>query len=69
MHAASLGLSRRLIIGQGFLDLVAIFKTLREINFPADGSVSLEYEANPDNPIDDIQQCLTAAEEAIAKAG
>lgn len=61
--------SRNVIIGTGFLDLVAMFKTLREIKFPADGSVSLEYEANPDNPIDDIQQCLTAAEEAIAKAG
>ncbi len=61
--------SHNVIIGEGFLDLVTMFKTLREIKFPADGSVSLEYEANPDNPIDDIQQCLTAAEEAIAKAG
>ncbi|QDT10648.1 sugar phosphate isomerase/epimerase family protein [Stieleria marina] len=60
--------SRNVVIGQGFLDLVALFKTLRKVNFPADGAVSLEYEANPDNPIDDIQQCLTAAEEAIAKA-
>jgi sugar phosphate isomerase/epimerase len=61
--------SRNVIIGEGFLDLVTMFQTLREIKFPADGSVSLEYEANPDNPIDDIQLCLTAAEEAIAKAG
>ena len=61
--------SHNVIIGTGFLDLVALFKTLKEVGFPADGSVSLEYEANPDNPIDDIQQCLTAAEEAIAKTG
>lgn len=60
--------SRNVVIGKGFLDLVEMFRTLREIEFPSDGSVSLEYEANPDNPIDDIQQCLTAAEEAIAKA-
>ena len=60
--------SRNVIIGSGFLDLVKLFQTLRQIEFPADGSVSLEYEANPDNPIDDIQQCLVAAEEAIAKA-
>lgn len=61
--------SRNVIIGKGFLDLVRLFKTLREIKFPADGSVSLEYEANADNPISDIQQCLNAAEDAIAKAG
>lgn len=61
--------SHNVIIGSGFLDLVALFKTLKEVGFPADGSISLEYEANPDNPIDDIQQCLTAAETAIAKAG
>ena len=61
--------SHNVIIGEGFLDLVALFKTLKEIDFPADGSISLEYEANKDNPIDDIQQCLVAAEAAIKKAG
>lgn len=61
--------SRNVVIGKGFLDLVALFKTLRSIDFPSDGSVSLEYEANPDNPIDDIQQCLDAAQAAIAKVG
>jgi inosose dehydratase len=59
--------SHNVIIGKGFLDLVALFRTLRKIEFPEDGSVSLEYEANPDNPIDDIEQCLVAAEEAIAE--
>jgi inosose dehydratase len=59
--------SRNVIIGTGFLDLPKLFTTLRKIDFPADGSISLEYEANPDNPIDDIQQCLAAAREAIAK--
>lgn len=59
--------SRNVIIGKGFLDLEKLFKTLRAIGFPADGSISLEYEANPENPIDDIQQCLVAAQEAIAK--
>ncbi len=60
--------SRNVIIGKGFLDVVALFKTLKKIDFPTDGSISLEYEANPDNPIDDIAQCLVVAEEAIAKA-
>ena len=60
--------SRNVIIGDGFLDVVALFRTLKEIKFPADGSISLEYEANPDNPIDDIQQCLAVARDAIKKA-
>ncbi|RIK83787.1 MAG: xylose isomerase [Planctomycetota bacterium] len=57
------------VIGTAHLDLVALFKTLRKIEFPADGSMSLEYESNPQNPIDDVKQCLTAAAEAIGKAG
>ena len=60
--------SHNVIIGTGFLDLVALFKTLKAVDFPSDGAISLEYESNPDNPIDDIQQCLTAAETAIKKA-
>ncbi len=60
--------SHNVVIGEGFLDVVALFKTLRKIGFPADGAISLEYESNPENPIDDIQQCLVVAREAIAKA-
>ena len=60
--------SHNVIIGQAHLDVVGIFKALRAIQFPADGSLSLEYEANPANPIEDMKQCLTVAREAIAKA-
>ncbi|MDB4749474.1 sugar phosphate isomerase/epimerase [Rubripirellula sp.] len=60
--------SRNVIIGNGFLDVAKLFTTLKKVGFPADGSISLEYEANPQNPIDDIQECLTVAEEAIAKS-
>lgn len=56
------------IIGTAHLDVVEMFRALREINFPADGSLSLEYESNPDNPIDDIAQCFAVAAEAIEKA-
>jgi len=55
------------VIGQGHLDVVGLFRAIREINFPADGALSLEYEANPDNPLDDMKACLAAAKEAIAK--
>ncbi len=56
------------IIGSAHLDLVGLFKALRKVGFPKDGSISLEYESNPQNPIDDLKQCLVAAEKAIAEA-
>jgi len=59
--------SRNVIIGTGHLDLPGLFTALRQIKFPADGSVSLEYEANPQNPVDEMKQCLAAARKAIAK--
>ncbi len=61
--------SHNVVIGQANLDVTGIFKALRDIKFPADGSISLEYESNPDNPIDDMKQCLAVARESIAKAG
>lgn len=57
------------VIGSKFLALVDLFKALKEVKFPADGSISLEYESNPQNPIDDVKQCLAAAQAAIEKAG
>ena len=56
------------VIGTGHLDVVGMFKAMGKVKFPADGSLSLEYESNPDNPIADIEQCLVVAREAIAKA-
>jgi len=56
------------VIGSKFLDLVSLFKAMKEVKFPADGSISLEYESNPQNPIDDVKQCLAAASAAIEKA-
>lgn len=59
--------SHNVIIGQGHLDLVGLFKALRETGFPKDGAISLEYEAKPENPLEDMKACVTAAKEAIAK--
>lgn len=61
--------SRNVVIGSGHLDVVAIFKALKKVEFPADGAISLEYEANPDNPIDDMRQCIEVAKKSIAKVG
>ena len=60
--------SANVVIGKGHLDVVGLFKALKQVKFPADGALSLEYEANPDNPIDDMKACLEVAKEAIAKA-
>jgi len=59
--------SDNVVIGKGHLDVVGLFKALKQIKFPADGALSLEYEANPSNPIDDMKACLEVAKEAIAK--
>lgn len=61
--------SENVVIGKGHLDVVGLFKALKQVKFPADGALSLEYEANPQNPIDDMKACLEVAKEAIAKVG
>jgi len=60
--------SANAILGKGHLDVVGLFKALRQIKFPADGALSLEYEANPMNPIDDMKACLEVVKESIAKS-
>lgn len=60
--------SKNVVIGKGKLDVVGVFKALRAIKFPADGALSLEYEAKPENPIEDMKACVEVAKEAIAKS-
>ncbi len=55
------------IIGAGFLDVVAMFKALKDVNFPTDGVLSLEFEGNPDDPVAEIRQCLAVVSEAAQK--
>ena len=57
------------IIGEGFLDVEGMFKALKDIKFPADGALSLEFEGNPDDPIAEIKQCLAVAAKAAQKIG
>lgn len=59
--------TRNVVLGRGHLDVQGVFRTLREIQFPAFGALSIEYEANPDNPIDDIRQCLAVTEKVQAE--
>ena len=55
------------ILGKGHLDVEGVFAALAQVGFPADGCLSLEYEENPEDPTDDIRQCLEIAQQAAAK--
>ena len=54
------------ILGEGAIDLEGMCQTLREVEF--DAPISLEYELNPRDPLDDIRQGL-ANFAAVARAG
>ncbi len=58
--------THNVILGQGHLDVVDMFQALKDVSFPADGSLSLEYEENPDNPFEDIAECLAVIRGVIA---
>jgi sugar phosphate isomerase/epimerase len=58
--------SKWVVFGKGDLDAVALFKELLRI--PFHGVMSLEYEENPRDPIPEIEACLAAVRDAIAKA-
>jgi inosose dehydratase len=61
------GGSENVVLGKAHLDVPGVFAALKKTQFPADGSLSLEYEANPKNPIDDMKACLEVIKAAIAK--
>jgi sugar phosphate isomerase/epimerase len=60
--------TKGVILGKGHLDVGATFAALRAVDFPADGAVSLEYEENPKDPLEDIRQCLAVAKAALKNA-
>jgi inosose dehydratase len=55
------------ILGTGRLDLTSLFRALRDVQFPDDGTLSVEYESNPQDPMEDIKQSLANSKAAIAK--
>jgi sugar phosphate isomerase/epimerase len=57
--------AKGVILGEGHLNVPAVFAALLQVGFPADGAMSLEYEENPDNPIADIRQCVAVAKKAL----
>jgi len=53
------------VFGKGVLDVVAVLKALREVKFK--GHISIEYEANPQNPSPDMKACLEVLRGAVKK--
>jgi inosose dehydratase len=59
--------TRSVVLGRGHLDVIGVFRALKQVGFPADGSFMLEYEENPKDPIPAITECLEIAADAIAR--
>lgn len=60
--------TKGVVLGQGHLNVPAVFAALRKVGFPADGAMSLEYEENPKDPIAEIRQCVAVAKKALAES-
>ncbi len=57
--------TKGVILGKGHLNVGEVFHALVETGFPSDGALSLEYEENPENPLEDIRQCVQVARDAL----
>jgi sugar phosphate isomerase/epimerase len=55
---------RDVIIGTGGLDLPAFMKLLDDMDYS--GYLSLEYEGNADDPLDDVKACVAAVHDVLA---
>ena len=58
--------AKGVLLGQGHLQCDAVFDALIQAKFPSDGALSLEYEENPNDPIEDIRKCVETAKKALA---
>lgn len=53
------------VFGRGVLNVAEVLRALREVQFT--GYISIEYEANADNPGPDIRACLDVFRDAVTK--
>jgi inosose dehydratase len=53
------------VYGKGVLDVPAVLKALREVKF--DYAISIEYEANPQEPTEDVRACLDVFRDSVKK--
>lgn len=54
---------RDVVFGKANLDVPAVLKALREVKFT--GLISIEYEANPEEPTQDVKACLEVFKKSI----
>ncbi len=59
--------SEVIVLGKGFLDVPAFFAAVREVGFPGDGVLSLEYLEKPDDPLPGIREGLRIAAAAMSE--
>jgi sugar phosphate isomerase/epimerase len=52
-------------LGTGVLDVAAVLRALRDVKFK--GMISIEYEANPEEPTRDVAACVAAFKGAVKK--
>ena len=52
---------------EGVLDIAGVLKALREVKFK--GTISIEYEANPNDPSPDMKKCTAYTRETAKKVG
>jgi inosose dehydratase len=55
------------VFGRGVLDVPAVLRALRAVRF--NGHISIEYEANPNNPVPDLQACIGVVRDAVRSLG
>ena len=53
------------VFGRGVLNVGEVLRALRDVRFQ--GYISIEYEANPQNPSPDVRACLDVFKEAVRK--
>jgi sugar phosphate isomerase/epimerase len=67
-HAEMKEGARGVILGKGLIDVPAVMEALVAVKFPADGSLSLEYEENAKDPLADLKECVATAKAALGQA-
>ena len=55
------------VYGRGVLNVGEVLRALREVRFQ--GYISIEYEANPQNPSPDMRACIDVFKDAVRKLG
>src|SRR5262249_26794538 len=56
---------RDVVFGKGVLDVPAVLKALRDVKFK--GYISIEYEANENEPSPDVKACVAVFKESVKK--